>query len=599
MKTHETISLNIGATILAGLTSSLLVLFLSSASSPIVIASPLLLSLLAAFFQYRFVMKPWHKTLGELLSKALNLQESASANPGTPPVSVANVDTRTKISSNSSQNQLGLLRESIEIATERFKENRLRENALIQHAVDVICVIDLNSKLLSVNPASSSVWGYRPDELIGKQITDFLVSDDVKNTMKALLGAEKSIDKLYFENRFRKKTGEIVDLLWSAHLSATDRGLFCIAHDITERKRAEQMLRESEQRVRGILESLPAGVAVIADDGRIEFMNQTALDLSGYNATDSAKVNAKELISLSSGESFNAEQLLAKSENSFDCIVSKITGERFPAEASVRQLSWGKGKACLLIFLDATLKHEVEQAKREFVAMVSHDLRTPLTAISLIFSYMLDGLAGELTEDGADFARRGQNSCDRLMNLVQDLLDLEKMRAGKFVMDRVETSIKELVDASFETVKPYADAQGILLSRSTADLKCICDGGRIIQVLVNLLSNAVKFSTTGGTVNLALKASDETVIVQVSNRGKTISPEKLNSIFEKFEQADARGAVERKGTGLGLTISKTIIEQHNGKIWVESSDESGTTFSFTLPKYIEESDESESEDKSV
>ncbi len=590
MKTQETISLNIGATILAGLLSSLCILFMSPGAPLLLLASPFAFSVLAAFFQYRFVMKPWHKTLGDLLSKALNLQESASANPGTPPPSVAAIESKSKVGITSSQNQLGLLRESIEIATERFKENRLRENALIQHAVDVICVIDLNAKLLSVNPASTSVWGYRPEELIGKQITDFLVSDDVKNTMKALLGAEKSIDKLYFENRFRKKTGEVVDLLWSAHLSATDRGLFCIAHDITERKRAEQMLRESEQRVRGILESLPAGVAVIVDNGKIEFMNQTALDLSGYATADSAKINAKDLISLPSGELFSPEKSLQSPEASFDCIVTKVTGERFPAEASVRQLSWGKGKACLLIFLDATLKHEVEQAKREFVAMVSHDLRTPLTAISLIFSYLLDGLAGELTEDGVDFAKRGQNSCERLMNLVQDLLDLEKMRAGKFVMDRVETSIKEVVDASFETVKPYADAQGIALSQNVPDLKCLCDGGRIIQVLVNLLSNAVKFSTSGGTVHLGVKEDAERIVVQVSNRGRTISAEKLNSIFEKFEQADARGAVERKGTGLGLTISKTIIEQHNGKIWVESSDDLGTTFSFTLPPF--EGDES-------
>ncbi len=579
MKTQDSIRLILAATLVLGLLSSLLLL-LSLASihtvpgahitplQAILVPLPFFLSCLASVFQFKYVMKPWNKALGELVSTALNIQET------TAPVSPSGAD------------QLSILRTSIETAAVQVKETRLREMNLIQHAVDVICVIDLQCKILSVNPAAKSVWGYNTEELVGQQITDFLVSEsDVKNTRKMLFGADKSIDRIYFENKFRKKSGEVVDLLWSAHLSARDRGLFCIAHDITDRKRAEQMLRESEERVRGILESLPAGVALVNQQGIVEFMNKTAMELTGYSADELKDLAAFKLFSfIKASEPLKIDLESSAPTAGFDCQIMRITGERFPAEASTRNLVWGKSNACLVIFLDATLKYELERAKREFVAMVSHDLRTPLTTISLIFSYMLDGLGGDLSSDGTDFAQRGKQACDRLMTLVQDLLDLEKMRAGKFTMDMQETQIAELIDAAVSAVGPYAASQGIKIASENTDVEAYCDGGRIIQVLINLLSNGIKFSAHDGEVKIAVSSDDKFVTVCVSNMGKSIAQDKLSAIFEKFEQADARGTVERKGTGLGLTISKTIIEQHGGKIWAESSDSEGTRFLFTIPK---------------
>jgi PAS domain S-box-containing protein len=582
LKTPESIRLSLATTVSVGLLSSLmLVLFFSTENirfsenshlyKSLIMSAPILIASIAAYLQLNYIMKPWYKALGELVQKALNLQGN-------------------RIDANADKDQLSLLRSSIETATQQFKDVQERERMLIQYAADVICVIDLQSTILSVNPASRTVWGYNPEELVGKQITDYLLSNDVKNTMKALLKAEKSIEKIVFENRFRKKNGDVVDLLWSAHLSATDRGLFCIAHDITERKKAEQMLKESEERVRRILEGLPAGVAVVGQSGRIDFMNLFALELTGYNQEEIHALSASTIFNfLQADGSLALDSVSDPAGAGFDCRISKSSGASFPAEASIRSISWGNEQVSLVIFLDATMKHELETAKREFVAMVSHDLKTPLTTISLIFAYLQDGLGGTLSDDGVEFAKKGQESCERLMILVQDLLDLEKMRAGKFVMDYADTDVKEILSASVSAVEPYASSQGILISLNCpADIKCFCDGARIIQVMINLLGNAIKFSQADGTVCVDVEDSEQTVTVGVSNRGKTIPPEKLLSIFEKFEQANARGAEERKGTGLGLTISKTIVEQHKGRIWVESSDEKGTRFSFSLPKHESE-----------
>ena len=602
MKPKDSISLNMTATLLVGVISAITILVLpvltSSNSTSMyyfLALLPILLASGAAYFQYRYVLKPSNNVLSELAATAQNLSETQ----------------RTADTKGSQQNDhFSVLRSSIAMAAEQIKDAQQREKTLVQHAADVICVIDLKGKLLSVNPASKSVWGYRPDELLGKQITDFIVSEDINNTMKSLVGAEKSIDKIYFENRFLKKNGQTVDMLWSAHVSASERGLFCIAHDISERKRAEQLLRESEEKIRGILESLPAGVAVIGRNGQIEFLNQTASELLGRSSDFLSDLSTNLSRSPDSGggaanaervpKNLNAEGIFGffkgvfatnvrngqAVEESFESQIVKNTGERIPVEVSTRPIAWaGTDIACLVIFLDATMKHELEQSKREFVAMISHDLRTPLTSIHLIFASMLDGFCGDINEQGMLFAERGKQACDRLILLVQDLLDLEKMKAGKWVMDMVETPLLGVLSAAVDAVTPFAQAQEVQISVDCPEISCYCDGGRIIQVLVNLIGNAIKFSFPEGTVQIVVSEKDSFVTLSVLNLGRKITSDKLKSIFEKFEQADAHGAIERKGTGLGLAISKSIVEQHGGEIWVESTDEEGTRFSFTIPRY--------------
>lgn len=606
MKLQKTISLIVASTLFAGLSCTLISLCYAVYSGQgtagfrgftllLFVSAPLLLACLAATFQYRLGLESWQKALSELTG-SLNIEESGKTAPQkqAEAKSYARSAASPKATSN---DQFALLRQSIETTRMQFEETRRRENELIKHAVDVICVLDLTGKLLSVNPAASKVWGYSPEELVGRQIIDFLAGEDVDGSMKSVIArSEKSIDRIFFENRFRKKSGEVVDLLWSAHLSAKSQGLFCIAHDITDRKRAERMLQESEERVRKILESLPAGVAVVDGQGKIDFMNKTALKLTGYGSDDIQSISALDLFSFFKEGDF-AQYFRAPESHpgatpgesagisaGFDCHILRSSGERFPAEASISQLSWGESTACLVVFLDATAKYEVEQAKRQFVAMVSHDLRTPLTSISLIFGYLIDGFGGQLSQEGTTLAGKGQESCQRLITLVKDLLDLEKMKAGKFVLDIVETSLDEVITAAVAAVKPYAESQGISFSVLCGQEKCFCDGGRIIQVLTNLLGNAIRFSEPEGTVIIEVVRNQSCVSISVSNRGRAIPPDKLKIIFERFEQAGERDEKERKGTGLGLAIAKILVEQHGGHIGAESSREKGTRFFFTLPE---------------
>lgn len=555
------------AVISAGFAASLILCLFSKYTNEnqvLVLLSPIACSAFFYLLAYFSVLK----------SAALKLDKTALAKE-------ISADQKANSSSDLSSNS-GSEHKLAELTAQQVK-------ALIQNAADVICLIDINCTILQVNPAAIAVWGYKPEELLNKNLRDFLETDrDIESMLQALQGAEKSIDQIHFENRFRKKNGRIIDLLWSAHWSVSDGGLFCVAHNITERKRAEQLVRESEEKVRSILENIPVGVVLVNRSGCLEFMNESAAVITDYDkGGDLSEIRAAAMFSFCK-EPFIMKQIedlsKEKLEPILECFVTNRAGERIPAEASVSLMNSGAEQSGLIIFLDVRAKQEAERTKREFIAMVSHDLRTPLTSISMVLSYLADGHGGELSSKGLDFARRSKQECERLMQLIKDLLDLEKMKAGKFSMNYGNANLTELIIEAVRTVERSKASQGVQMTLDLPDnLYSCCDGARIIQVLVNLLDNAVKYSPQGKTVKIEAEKLGNQIIVSVSNEGRPIPEEKLLNIFEKFEQVDTSDARERKGTGLGLAICKTIVEQHDGRIWVAHSTPAETRFSFSLP----------------
>lgn len=523
---------------------------------------PIAISLIVALFTFR-VIQP-------LLAKRLGIETSK----------------------NSQQPQIAPAQRLAEIPEKKAETTGTTEDKMrmmIENAADVICLIDTNCTFLQVNAASNRVWGYKPEELVGKNLRDYLENDSsVEKTLNAIIGAEQSIAKITFENRFKKKNGRVEDMLWSAHWSVSDGGLFCVAHNITERKRAEKAIRESEEKVRGILENLPAAVALINRSGCLEFMNRSAFALTGYEQNiDLSEIKATTLFSFCS-EPFHMHQLstLIQQEGSvFESLTTSSSGERIPCETSVSMLSNQGEESCLVILMDARVKHELERTKREFVAMVTHDLKSPLSSILMVLASFSEGRNGSLTEQGKAAASRAENECLRLIRLIQDLLDIERVKAGKYQIHAKETSIDETIRSSIKAVEPLAALHEVTISVNVPnDITCNCDGARIIQVLVNLLDNAIKFANPGTEVIISATIEPNEIQIAVTNKGRTIPQEKLGNVFERFEQLDHSDASDKKGSGLGLAICKTLVEEHGGKIWANSSEAEGTTFAFTLPK---------------
>ncbi len=222
--------------------------------------------------------------------------------------------------------------------------------------------------------------------------------------------------------------------------------------------------------------------------------------------------------------------------------------------------------------------------KDEFIAVVSHELRTPLTSMHSALKILSTGRLGKLSKDGQQILKIADDNTERLVRLVNNVLDLQRIESGDVKMEKQICNVSTLMIQATEAMQPMAQHHGVVLIVEPVDIEIFVDSDYIVQALTNLISNAIKFSSVNGKVWLtAEKKLNNEVLFSVCDEGQGIPSDKLENIFERFQQVDSSDSRRKGGTGLGLTICRKIVEQHEGKIWAESILGQGSTFSFTLP----------------
>ncbi|MEM8614640.1 MAG: response regulator, partial [Cyanobacteria bacterium P01_H01_bin.105] len=247
--------------------------------------------------------------------------------------------------------------------------------------------------------------------------------------------------------------------------------------------------------------------------------------------------------------------------------------------------------------IDISDRHEVEKLKDEFISVVNHELRTPLTSILGSLDLLASGVLNTKPEKGQRMLQIAAKNADRLVRLINDMLDIERIESGKMTLNKQVCDGGELMTTAADEIRTLATQAGIQLAVTPLSVKIWADPDRIIQVFTNLLSNAIKFSPQGATVELtatlqdsypassdtSLPVSTQQVQFQVRDHGRGIPPDKLKTIFGRFQQVDASDSRKRGGTGLGLAVCRSIVQHHGGGIWVESIPDQGSTFFVSLP----------------
>jgi signal transduction histidine kinase len=236
------------------------------------------------------------------------------------------------------------------------------------------------------------------------------------------------------------------------------------------------------------------------------------------------------------------------------------------------------------LVLDVTNRHQIERMKDEFISVVSHELRTPLTSIYGSLKMLASGLLHDKPDKEQRLLNISVENTDRLMRLVNDILDIERIESGTVQMVKSVWKVPELMAKAVEAIEPLAEKAGVTVSLSDNGGHVWVDGDRTIQTFTNLLGNAIKFSDRGSTVWFTSSKRAGQMLFQVRDCGRGIPKDKLEVIFERFQQVDASDARSGEGTGLGLAICRSIIQQHGGQIWVESAVGQGSTFSCILPR---------------
>lgn len=363
--------------------------------------------------------------------------------------------------------------------------------------------------------------------------------------------------------------------------------------EMSEREKAEESLHKREEQYRHLVESSPDAILILGDEGFV-YSNRAAQRLFAAGPPGSleggdlgARIDPQHLAAV--------REYLAKAADPggdaqiLETKAVRLDGKPVDVELVAIPFTFDGKPVRQLIFRDITKRKEVDRLKSEFVSTVSHELRTPLTSIKGSLGLISSGALGMMPAPVKPLLEVAGRNCDRLVRLINDLLDIEKMSAGKMDFRLKPMDVMPVIEQALEANRSYAAQSGVtlILKNRVSGAKVAADHDRIMQVMANLLSNAAKFSPAGSEVEVNVTKDAGVVRVSVADHGPGIPDEFRSRIFQKFAQADSSDTRQKGGTGLGLSITKAIVEHHAGNIDFESAAGAGTTFTFTLPEYRE------------
>jgi two-component system, OmpR family, sensor histidine kinase VicK len=389
-----------------------------------------------------------------------------------------------------------------------------------------------------------------------------------------------------------------------------------LQQEIIDRQQIEIALRQSEAQLRSITNALPVLIAYVDDRECYQFNNQAYVDWLGKSFAAIHGAPMREVwgedcyhrMQPHVDQALDGQVVTYENEITFeDGTTRSVSVTYIPHVDGDEQIS-----GFFALTSDISDRKAIERMKDEFISVVSHELRTPLTSLHSALKILVTGRLGVLTKDGQQFLEIADESTERLVRLVNSVLDLQRIESGAVTMEKQACLATELMIQAVDAMQAMAQQHQIILVNQPLDLQLWVDADYIVQALTNLISNAIKFSAPGDNVWLSVAyqsplptatpkgrkstrakptksktskslAQPIEILFQVRDEGQGIPANKLETIFERFQQVDSSDSRKKGGTGLGLTICRKIIEQHGGKIWVDSTLGVGSTFSFTLP----------------
>jgi PAS domain S-box-containing protein len=516
---------------------------------------------------------------------------------------------------------------------EALRVSQARFAGILDIAEDAIISVDANQKITLFNQGAEKIFGYTAAEAIGQPL-DLLLPlrfAQVHRQHVADFAQYSSSARRMGERREifgRRSDG--TEFPAEASISKLDVGgekvFTVILRDVTARKQATAALARLSHQNELILNSVGEGLCGLDLQGNITFINPAAAKLLGYNKTELLGQSIQLILSVNTAD--GQHDILTKSpiyESLQKGTVQQVrnkafrrkNGTIFPVEY-VSTPIWEHEAiiGAVVSFKDISDRQQVERMKDEFISVVSHELRTPLTSIHGSLGMLKSGLLDPSSDRGKRLLEIAVDSTERLVRLINDILDIERIESGKVTMAKQACNAADLMTAAADVMHAMAARYRVHLSVSPINVNLWVDPDRIIQVFTNLLSNAIKFSPPGSTVwlsaefgsresgaeenskfkiqNSKFKTNNQLPITnyqlpttnitfQVKDTGRGIPADKLETIFERFQQVDASDSRHHEGTGLGLAICRSIVQQHEGRIWVESILGEGSSFYFTLP----------------
>jgi PAS domain S-box-containing protein len=509
----------------------------------------------------------------------------------------------------------------IDITEQREAELTLRESEaryrqLVEGSLGIICTHALDGTILSVNVHGAESLGRSVDEMVGAPLTSFMLPG---NTAKFTRYLHEISTRGEAQGRIQlaaripgKESPDLRTIAFRNKLihigDAFEPYILAFGVDISEQVRAEDKLRALIRQSNSVLESVGDGIYGVDLNGNVTVVNPAASQMLGYKPDELLGRNFHQLIhhSYPDGRPYpSSECPVENTIHSGDTVrVSKEVfwrkdGTSFPVEYVARpQIDSkhdgtpdigssrvpGKPVGVVVAFRDTTERHALDRMKDEFISTVSHELRTPLTSLRASLGLLTGGALDEKPERKAQMLSVAAANTDRLIKLVNDFLDIERISAGTSDLHSTIVSAQDLFDGAVALERDAATKIDLKFDLQPNGVAVYADPERIVQALAKLISNAIKFSPPGGTIFLAAHGVEPgEARFTIHDQGRGIPPDKLETIFERFQQADASDSRVTGGAGLGLAICRSIVTQHGGRLWASSPPGHGAFFYFTLP----------------
>jgi two-component system sensor histidine kinase VicK len=482
-----------------------------------------------------------------------------------------------------------------------LRTSEIRYRQLVESSLGFICTHDLNGVLLSINSHGAAALGYRPEEMIGTPLRRYIDPAHLADFEEYFAAVKQDPDQDH-EGRFylRGKTGELCIVGYRNRLlQLPGEESFVLSHGIviTEQALAAEQLNALTRQHQSILDSVGDGIWGMDKDGKVTFVNRSGAKMLGYAPDELLGKDMHALVhhSHADGSTFPAQEcpILGSLHRETplhvnDDVFWRKDGQSFPVEyVACPLLDNGRVEGIVVAFGDVTERRSLDRMKDEFISTVSHELRTPLTSLRAALGLIAGGALEKRPEKVPQMLDIALSNCDRLVRLVNDVVDFERMGSGNLPLHKKEWNAIDLLRHAMDAERASAARAGITFRIDVQPVDVWVDGDRILQALGNLIRNAIKFSEKGGEIRLAARAtSDKEVTFEVQDQGHGIPAEKLDFIFDRFWQADASDSRLKGGTGLGLALCRSIIDQHGGRIWAQNNAGSGSTFYFTVEQYF-------------
>lgn len=493
----------------------------------------------------------------------------------------------------------------IDVTMQREAEDTLRESEsryrqLIEGSLGAVFTHDSRGVLLSINSYGAENLGYSVGEMLGRPLVAFLQHEaktDFDEYLRALNATGEAQGT--FELCHRDGSERILAFRNRLLEAATgERYALCFGVDITEKVRAEERLLRLTQQSNSVLDSVGDGILGVDLHGECSVCNPAAAQMLGYSPEQiytevlGRSLHALVLHHRADGRLYPEHEspiLNAARERKTVRVSSDVfwraDGTSFPVDYVACPITEnGIVTGVVVAFTDTTERSALDRMKDEFVSTVSHELRTPLTSMRASLGLIASGALAARPDKQEQMLHIAIGNTDRLVSLVNDILELERIGSGKAELHYSSVPAHELMKHAADLLAASAAKAGIEFRFNLKPVIAWADGDRIVQTVTNLISNALKFTPAGGSITLSTHPiSPFEVQLEVTDTGRGIPADKLEHIFGRFSQVDASDSRSMGGTGLGLAICRSIVSQHGGRIWAESELGRGASFYINLP----------------